>query len=532
MDALSPLVDRIIEKDDTSIVAIKVLDINRERFLPDHTVMGTPVLPGVMGLEVFAEVAKLLRPDLDVIGLSEVQFKKPVNVKDTLEITISGKIEDDDELEKTVNIRLTSTDPKKKKEIVHFIGNVIMGNSEDVCRIQDGHPLRPDSVKAQVLRDEIYQHLFHGQLFQVTAGMSVLTSEELLGTYRIPEGPQFDPKTGWTDGDLQTPALHTELGFQVAGAYVLDRFDMMALPVKVGRISYSSRMRTDEKAFAWVRFKGQDDNEFSFDVDLIDPSGNVRFSYKDYRLKGLMASKVDLQGDHSIQFEEVLSPIKWIKVFRLDVDAFNTDLDSLKDHFSEEEWTSMVNDKMSDKRRREHVLGRLISKLAVSWFVNISEARPIPLTNINIQTEEGGRPFAILDGKRIEISISHSHRWAICSVGDKQHGCDIELSESRDRSFSDEAFDLGEVQLMKRIQEEMDIGEPLAQTLLFSSKEAYLKMIGTGLRTDLKKVACTDVLRLPARTGLAFEVLVGHDEKISKVEASVASAYVLTVCSR
>ena len=531
-EAVSPLLDSIIEKDEKNIVAVKVLDTEKELFLKDHSIMNTPVIPGVMVMETFAEVAKALRPELDVIGMKDVRFMKAVNVKDRHEIRIEGSIQDDDELEKIVEMKLTSKDPKSGKEVTHFTGNVILGSSEDVCRIQEGHPLRPDSVKAQVLRDEIYQHLFHGQLFQVTAGMSVLTAEELLGTYRIPEGTQFHGDTGWKDEDLVTPALQTELGFQAAGAYVLDRFDMMALPVRVGEISYSSRMRTSDKAFAWVRFTEKIENEFSFDVDILDENGNIRFSYRDYRLKSLMANKVELKGDHSVRFEEVLSPVKGTRVFRLDMDAFQGDPEDFKNHFSSDEWSSMDSEKMTDKRKREHILGRMVSKLGVSWYVNTTQSRPVSLSDIVIETEEGGRPYAILDGKRVEISISHSHRWAVCSVGDRQHGTDIELSESRDMAFSDEAFDPQEVQLLRRIQEEMDIEESLAQTLLFSAKEAYLKMMGTGLRTDLKKVSCTDVLKLPARSGLAFEILVGSGEKISKVEATVQSAYVLTVCQK
>jgi phosphopantetheinyl transferase len=493
--------------------------------------MGKPVLPGVMGMEFFAETAKLLRPELDVIGMKDVEFFKAVNIPDNAEVTVTAEIVDDDELEKSVRIRFTSRDSKKDKEVVNYTGFVIMGKGDDACRIHEGHPIHPESVMAQILKDEVYQHLFHGQLFQVTGAIEVLSEDQLLGILRVPDGSQFDPNGPWKDGDLVTAPLQTELGFQVAGAYTLDRFDMMALPVKVGRIDYSSMMRTDEKAFAWVKFNGREENVFSFDVEIIDTSGNVRFTYRDFCLKGLMTNKVDMKGDHSFQFEEVSSPNRNVRVFRLDSDNFTKDLDDLRTAFTKEEWEGLFTEKMTAKRKREHALGRVITKLGTSWYLGTERFEAISLSAIKIEVEENGKPFAVHDGERIEISISHSHRWAVCSVSKKVHGVDIELAEPRDMSFADEAFHPSEKDLLTRIQEEMDIGEPLAQTLLFSSKEAYLKMKGLGLKADLKEVLTGEVIKVPARAGLGFELLINHSGDEARVEAHIASAYVLTVCS-
>ncbi len=531
-ERIAPLVDMIVEKDDRRLVIKKRLDVRNELFLLDHSIMGTPVLPGVMGLEIFAETAKLLRPELDVIGLKDIGFHKAVNVPDTYEVTVSAEIEDDDDQEKTVNMKFTSIDPKKGTEITHYTGKVILGRGDDACRIQEGHPFQPNSVMARVLRGEIYDHLFHGQLFQVTAAMEILSEDQLLGVYRIPEGGQFSTSTPWKDGDLITTPMQTELGFQIAGAYTLDRFDMMALPVKIGEMNYSSMMRTDEPAFAWVRFNGRKENVFSYDIDVIDTSGNVRFHYTDFCLKGLMANKVDLIGDHAFTFEEVSSPLKEVRVFRLDSDDFDPDLEKLRPAFSDEEWDELFTDRMTDKRKREHALGRVISKLAVSWSITVERSVSIPISEIRIHIEDGGKPFAKVGDERIEISISHSHRWAVCSVSSKEHGVDIELAEPRDLSFAEEAFHPSEMDLLKRIQGQMDIGEPLAQTLLFSAKEAYLKMKGVGLKVDLKEVITGEVIKIPARTGLGFELMITHDDIDSKVEAHVASAYVLTVCSK
>ena len=47
-------------------------------FLDDHRIDGTPVLPGVMGMESFVEAARLLVPDRYLAGLENVDFRAPV----------------------------------------------------------------------------------------------------------------------------------------------------------------------------------------------------------------------------------------------------------------------------------------------------------------------------------------------------------------------------------------------------------------------------------------------------------------------
>jgi len=106
----------------------------------------------------------------------------------------------------------------------------------------------------------------------------------------------------------------------------------------------------------------------------------------------------------------------------------------------------------------------------------------------------------------------------------------LELAEHRDRSFVDEAFTETEARLISGKQKEYDVGENMMQTLFFSAKESYLKMKGLGLSVDLRSVQCSEVVKLPNKGGISFDVFVTHDGDERKVQAHVPSAYVLTVC--
>src|SRR5208282_4580807 len=53
------------------------LDPAIQPFLHDHQIDGTPVLPGVMGIEAFAEAALCLLPGWHVAALEDVNFLAP-----------------------------------------------------------------------------------------------------------------------------------------------------------------------------------------------------------------------------------------------------------------------------------------------------------------------------------------------------------------------------------------------------------------------------------------------------------------------
>src|ERR1700757_1221598 len=53
------------------------LDPKTQPFLHDHQIDGTPVLPGVMGIEAFAEAAQQLLPDWHISAVENIDFLAP-----------------------------------------------------------------------------------------------------------------------------------------------------------------------------------------------------------------------------------------------------------------------------------------------------------------------------------------------------------------------------------------------------------------------------------------------------------------------
>ena len=70
------------------------LDPTIQPFLHDHRIDGTPVLPGVMGIEAFAEAALCLLPGWHIEAIEEVNFLAPFKFyrKEPRTVTVEAAI--------------------------------------------------------------------------------------------------------------------------------------------------------------------------------------------------------------------------------------------------------------------------------------------------------------------------------------------------------------------------------------------------------------------------------------------------------
>ena len=173
--------------------------------------------------------------------------------------------------------------------------------------------------------------------------------------------------------------------------------------------------------------------------------------------------------------------------------------------------------------------GRLVVKLGCSWVETLNTGAPVSPADVQIDVEKGGKPYAEISGIKRQISISHCRRWAVCSISDDEHGLDLELSEPRDPSFMEQAFTGDESDFIERIQKEYGLGPDEAITMLFSAKEAFLKMEGSGLADNLKNVNAKDIHRT---TTTGFELILESEGKEKTVSNMMLGAYILSICSK
>lgn len=122
------------------------------------------------------------------------------------------------------------------------------------------------------------------------------------------------------------------------------------------------------------------------------------------------------------------------------------------------------------KRRNEWAGGRLALKRLAA-----AEADLADLKQVEVLPQESGKPLLLTGGKPVPLaySITHGNGYAAAAVSreDRFLGIDLEKTEPRIASWADSFFHPSE--LVRRDDEFL--------TLLWTQKEALVKLLGTGL---------------------------------------------------
>ena len=178
-------------------------------------------------------------------------------------------------------------------------------------------------------------------------------------------------------------------------------------------------------------------------------------------------------------------PVEWLAVGEDEVPADN---DWLSDR--ELAW----HDRMRfPKRRLEYRLARWGAKAAIAASHGHSLDGPVEIGHL-----PEGAPAGFVGGVELARRISMTDRagWAVCAVGPPgvEVGVDLELVEPRSPAFVRDYFTAAE-QAMAMDGSDAD---PVVANLVWSAKEAVLKVLRTGLRRDTRSV---EIRGEPVQTG-------------------------------
>ncbi len=212
------------------VVTEVTLDPTEQPFLHDHRIDGTPVLPGVMGMEAFAEASHLLVPDHHVLAVEDVTFAAPLKFyrDEPRTIRVSSVVQPDgDELiahcELSAERLLPGNDTPQRT--VHFTGRVRMG-ADPVAEATSTLPGDPSGSTLEAGR--VYSFYFHGPAYQVVS-TAWRAGESSVATLADPLPDNHAPPTS----PLVTAPRLIELCFQAAGLWQAGRDDQLALPSRV-----------------------------------------------------------------------------------------------------------------------------------------------------------------------------------------------------------------------------------------------------------------------------------------------------------
>jgi hypothetical protein len=282
------------------------LDPQVEPFLHDHAMDGIPLLPGVMGIEGFAEVASLIASDLGCAGecfavasIEDVNFESPLKFyrqqprKATWRAVVMPDVSGPDvsgpntsgpdtqnpglvahvTLESTREIAATQS----QQHAVHFSGRVhLVPLPKDTDSAPATYPPSWNG-EATVAPEAIYRVYFHGPAFQVLDGVQA-GHERVVGRMRT----DLPPMTGESKQTL-TPPLLIELCLQTAGVWEIGKTGTLALPTAIDRVVIHHRPENGSLLYAEMEPKTGPGDKVQFDGHVVDEQGTVCVELYGYR---------------------------------------------------------------------------------------------------------------------------------------------------------------------------------------------------------------------------------------------------------
>jgi 4'-phosphopantetheinyl transferase len=169
------------------------------------------------------------------------------------------------------------------------------------------------------------------------------------------------------------------------------------------------------------------------------------------------------------------------------------------------------------KRHVEFRTRRWAAKRAVTALLGRDDSTAA-LAAVEIGHHVGGAPFVRIDGREaaVEISLSDRAGWAVCLVGAPGRGLgplgvDLEIVEPRSEGFAADFFTAAERLHVAGLA--AGAARDAAANLIWSAKEAALKVLKVGLRADTREVT-VDLAGTPRSDGWAPLTVTARDGRV------------------
>jgi hypothetical protein len=283
-----PMVSRVVQFGvHNGLVVETTLDPAAQPFLHDHQIEGTPVLPGVMGIEAFAEVARLPLPGWHVVEIDDIQFLAPFKFyrgePRTLTLTARFHRAGDALVAHCCLVgRRQLANQAEPQVITHFKGSVRLARTWTATA---NVPAPPAPNGRSAAADDVYSIYFHGPAFQVLdrVWLEGQGPVGLLAT-NLPASHMHG------ESEVVSPRL-IELFFQTAGVWEIGRLGRFGLPEHVDRIVVHDGLDDLEGRVEAV----VESDDAGFGGRVVDETGRVLLELHGYRTIELPGG-VDAEG--------------------------------------------------------------------------------------------------------------------------------------------------------------------------------------------------------------------------------------------
>ncbi len=255
------------------------LDPTVQPFLYDHAMDGTPLLPGVMGTEAFAQLAALVAPGYRVLAVEQEQFDSPFKFyrmeAQTLLLSATPQLVDAETILAQVQLRSARTLATGETQTrTHFRAKIRLG--KDVPEFPSIE-FKPLTDGLPIMAADIYKVYFHGPAYHVLERATV-SGDCAIGLMAEGLPPNTHPAESMS---LMSPRL-IELAFQTAGIWEMKTKGALALPLSIASV-IAYRDPADAEGQRLYAIAQPIDDGKHFDVDVVDEQGRVYVRLTGYR---------------------------------------------------------------------------------------------------------------------------------------------------------------------------------------------------------------------------------------------------------
>ena len=253
------------------------LDPKVQPFLHDHQIDGTPVLPGVMGIEAFAEAALRMLPGWHIEAIEDVNFLAPFKFYRQEPRTVIVECATHPRGSDLVaNCRLIGhrslPNQAEPQTTTHFTARVRLTKHPAEAVIMPGTISHAEHA---IEAADIYRLYFHGPAYQVLE-RAWWDGDRMIGLMARNLPSNHHPSELPT---LMAPRL-IELCFQTAGIWQMGTQDQMGLPQHVDRVSLLRTPAANTRLYAVIT---PDPVRGTFDAHVVDEKGARYVQLTGYR---------------------------------------------------------------------------------------------------------------------------------------------------------------------------------------------------------------------------------------------------------
>ena len=267
------------------LVLTTVLD-PKQPFLDHHRIEGIPVMPGVMGVELFAQAARALLPKANIKAVRDVQFAAPFKCyrDEPREAIVTIRIVDGAHGKRAMcslhSIQTIKGADKPAEPKLHFAATLVLSDGPQVTDKREV-PAAKDGG-GTVGKGDLYKAYFHGPAFQVLETTHVTNDgKSLLGRLQLSM-----PELTSAGGGLLTAPRLLELCFQTAGVIEIGSTRKLGLPSRIDEVRVYEGADDVGTRAAQVRVDN-DGEGLKFDAVVTDESGGVLLEVVGYHTSAL-----------------------------------------------------------------------------------------------------------------------------------------------------------------------------------------------------------------------------------------------------